>query len=151
MKPIYSFICLLTLGISIVSSSAFADPVESGAWQKRADLNGDGVLSDDERERAKRLFERLDRNGDGQLDERERQHAREIKKRIDLNGDGKIDEEERAQAKRKRAELRAKIDADGDGEISEAEKRAAREKWQQHKEHHGGSPSNSRAAPADRS
>lgn len=117
----------------------------------RYDADGDGLLSDAERQALleaqarrearmqERLLERFDRDGDGVLSEAEllemeqRQQARQeewmqrMAEQFDRDGDGLLDEDERNnafQTMRERREIDAfvrRYDADGDGRIGAAD------------------------------
>jgi Ca2+-binding EF-hand superfamily protein len=96
------------------------------------------------------MIERYDTDGDGQLSEAERQAAREDRRsrqsafatamedwttaQFDTDGDGKLSNAERAEARqfqqRMQSQMRTKfelhtMDADGDGQITQAERQAA--------------------------
>ncbi len=62
---------------------------------QRFDRNGDGQISDRERQGAERRFNRVDRNSDGQLGPRERQQARRQFNHADRNNNGRIEPRER--------------------------------------------------------
>jgi len=93
------------------------------------DSDGDGELSDDERDAAREAFmEEFDTDGDGELSREERHAVREALhdafiERYDTDGDGELSQEERETA---RADFVERFDADGDGELSEDERQAAR-------------------------
>lgn len=75
--------------------------IPQGERMKHADVDGDGQLSDEERQA-----------------EAERRSA-EMAKRADLDGDGKVTEEEVATARKQRAEtMHSKLDADHDGKLT---------------------------------
>jgi len=73
-------------------------------WEKRADTNGDGVVSSDELSSWKKLEkEKIDLNGDGTIDAKEQRmcwaHARsrvntDVEKKYDANGDGWLEPSE---------------------------------------------------------
>ena len=98
---------------------------------KRFDTDGDGKLSDAEKEAAR---EQMPRMGHGR-------HGREMHGRMlekyDANKNGQLDPEEREVARRdreaKRAEMLKRFDADGDGKLSDSEREAMREEFR--KEH----------------
>mgnify|MGYP001549693986 CR=1 FL=1 len=90
-----------------------------------------------------KLLEKFDTDGDGQLSETERQAAkaaREAKmlEKFDANGDGVLSDDEKPQRGRGRrhgrsgnreemkAKLLEKFDTDGDGQLSETERQAAK-------------------------
>jgi len=90
---------------------------------KELDTDGDGKLSEEEREAAKAAW----------TAKKEEWHKKTIEK-LDTDGDGDISEEEcKAAWAAKKQEwhkmMIEKLDADGDGEISEEERKAAREAW----------------------
>ena len=112
------------------------------AFLEKFDTDGDGKLSEQEREAAKAAMEekrdafiaKYDKDGDGKLNEEERKAAREewkdqdrpnppggpsrerIIKRFDKDGDGKLNEEEREAAKAAMKEWREKNGKDGGNE-----------------------------------
>lgn len=120
-------------------------------FMQRYDTNGDGKLSEEEREAARQAFQargssdrqllmrRFDADGDGQLNETERENARAEIRRVreqisakivpqyDLDGNGELDNEERqAAAPAYRAEIErirtiATLDVDGSGQVEEDE------------------------------
>ena len=85
----------------------------------------------------KKLIEKFDADGDGKLSESEREEAKKAhRERMlaehDKDGDGTLSDEERAAAKeayhaKMKAERIARFDKDGDGELSEAEREAAKD------------------------
>ncbi len=96
---------------------------------KEYDKDGDGQLSDAEREAMREAFRQR------MTEQRDRWMVRQY----DKNGDGKLDDTERAAADKARAEARAQWeqrraafikehDTDGDGTLSEEERRAMAEK-----------------------
>jgi hypothetical protein len=101
-----------------MARAATADDV-SGAQTPQADAmpkmdaNGDGVVTDAERDAARAEWKEL------------------IATHFDTNGDGVISDAERkagrARIEKRRKALRAKYDADGDGRLDEAERKVARE------------------------
>ncbi len=120
----------------------------------RFDLDGDGFLSDEEREamrqaRRAEMLARFDLDGDGEISREERLAARqsrfedsdrgqELMRRFDADGDGVLDETEQAamdayiqeQQDARRAEQLAQYDADGDGELSQEERQVQRDERQ---------------------
>ncbi|MCA9312120.1 MAG: hypothetical protein KDA21_12985 [Phycisphaerales bacterium] len=88
------------------------------------DTDGDGTLSDAEREAARaegkqrlddfrgRMLEQFDTNGDGELDATEREAAHQAR---------------RAEMEARRAEILKEFDADGDGQLNKEEREAAHE------------------------
>lgn len=110
-----------------------------GRMMKRLDTNGDGQLSDAEKQTGRAKLEaRLDTNGDGTVSADERQAARakwqghrggdmhgRMMARVDTNKDGQVSQAEfRAMA----LDHFAKADANGDGRIDQAERDAERAK-----------------------
>ncbi|MCC5822518.1 MAG: EF-hand domain-containing protein [Phycisphaerales bacterium] len=117
----------------------------------RFDADGDGILSEEERQALQeeiqnrrdrweaRMIERYDRDGDGVLSERERrammrdqqrQRERQMQRMLaefDRDGDGELDADERAlawQTMRERREIDAfvrRFDSTGDGRITTAD------------------------------
>jgi hypothetical protein len=111
------------------------------AFIEKFDADGDGKLSEQEREAAKAAMEekrdaiiaKYDKDGDGKLNEEEREAAKEefkalhgdrpmppggpsrerLRKRFDKDGDGKLNEEEREAAKAAMKEWREKHGKDG--------------------------------------
>lgn len=118
------------------------------------DLDGDGILSDEERREMMRALraewlERFDLDGDGELSREERMAMRqamfeqsdrgqELMRRFDADGNGVLDETEQAemgayqleQREQRRAEQLARFDTDGDGQISRDERQTQREAQQ---------------------
>ncbi|MBA3498769.1 MAG: hypothetical protein M4D80_11560 [Myxococcota bacterium] len=82
-------------------------------------------------ERRRQRMGDADTNGDGEISDEERQAARakreqEMKDRLDANKDGVVSEEERNNAMRQRAvDMHARFDKDGDGKVSSVELEAA--------------------------
>lgn len=112
------------------------DPDEKAAFErdrearraefvKRFDTDGDGQLSEAEKEAAREQFPRM---GHGR-------HGREMRGRMlekyDANKNGQLDPEEKEAARRdreaRRAEFMKRFDTDGDGKLSESERQAMRE------------------------
>lgn len=100
----------------------------------------------------KRMLERFDADGDGMLSEAERETARkehqarkaEMLKDYDADGDGTLSKQERAkvreelgpppeQRKARQDKMKERFDEDGDGVLSEAEREKAREQMQKRK------------------
>ena len=77
------------------------------------------------------MLEKFDTDGDGKLSQEERDAAKAAKKerraafieKHDTNGDGELDKEEKAAAKEA---IIANYDTDGDGKLSREERKAAR-------------------------
>lgn len=112
------------------------------------DLDGDGILSAEERREMMRALraewlERFDLDGDGELSREERlamrqamfeqsDRGQELMRQFDADGNGVLDEAEQAemeafqqqQREQRRAEQLERFDTDGDGEISREERRA---------------------------
>ena len=122
-------VALVVLGVGVLIGAApatAADARRAGPDPERRerrlaefDTDGDGELSDAEREVAREALiersisrhpEEYDTNGDGELSEAEREVARDAK---------------RARMGERRARALEKFDADGDGRLSEEERRAA--------------------------
>ncbi len=124
------------------------------ARMARFDLDGDGFLSDEERQamrqtrRAEMLAE-FDLDGDGELSREERLAARrarfersdrgqELMRQFDVDGDGVLDETEQAamdaftqaQQEARRAEQLAQFDTNGDGVLSQEERQVQRDQRQ---------------------
>lgn len=113
---------------------------------ERADTNGDGVVSAEEIAAAREArFDKMDVDGDGYLTEADREAAKakheakradrmekrrakreEHRAEIDTDGDGKISREEFMAAESGRL---AQMDADGDGNITKEEAEAAKESF----------------------
>lgn len=78
-------------------------------------------------ERRRQRMAEVDANGDGEISDEERQAARakreqEMKARLDANKDGVVSEEERGNALHQRAvDMHARMDRDGDGKLTIAE------------------------------
>jgi hypothetical protein len=85
----------------------------------KADTDGDGRLSEDERAAAKAKFQ---------------ENRKEFVAKHDTDGDGKLNETERAAAREqitaRLKEARDRFDTDGDGKLDETERKAAREAFQ---------------------
>ena len=102
---------------------------------KKFDENGDGRLSEEERQLARKEM----RCNQGVMSDRTAKAKKRFMKKFDTDGDGKISEAEKAVAKKemkqRMAELKKKLilkyDADGDGELSEDERRNAHEQEKQ--------------------
>lgn len=94
-------------------------------FMKRFDTDGDGELSDEEREAVRREYGDR-RRGDEQMREI-------VMRRFDADGDGELNDAERdavrAEFRRVREEIQARImpqyDLDGDGELNREERQAA--------------------------
>lgn len=119
------------------------------------DLDGDGILSDDERDAMRQsiraeMLERLDLDGDGVISREERQAARQerfensdrgqdLMRQFDLDGDGELSVEEQAamdsyleeQRQARRDDQLAQYDLDGDGELSQEERQLQRDDRQE--------------------
>ncbi|MCU0782065.1 MAG: hypothetical protein MUF04_13335 [Akkermansiaceae bacterium] len=85
----------------------------------KADTDGDGRLSEAEREAAKAKFQ---------------ENRKAFVAKHDTDGDGTLNEAERAAAreaiKARLMEAKNQFDTNGDGKLDEAERKAAREAWQ---------------------
>jgi hypothetical protein len=103
-------------------------------WEKKADTNGDGTMSQEERDAWKKLEkERIDLNNDGVIDAKERRlcwrHGRskvntKIERQFDANGDGWFQPEEVKAMLKAKSELvktkgKAKVDSDIEKEYDE--------------------------------
>lgn len=98
---------------------------------KRFDKDGDGKLSETEREAARKTREKQME----QIKERSKQMLEEF----DADGDGKLDEDERASAKEAmKAKALEKFDKDEDGELSEKERKAMQETLRKRHQQRGG-------------
>ena len=89
---------------------------------KKFDADGDGKLSDEERENARK-----------QMPGKGRKLPPEVLQKFDKDGDGELNGEERAAAReqfeKRKAEALEKFDADGDGKLSLTERRKAMESF----------------------
>lgn len=118
------------------------------------DLDGDGILSDEEREAMRKamreeMMARFDLDGDGEISREERMAARQgrfensdrgqaLMRQFDADGDGVLSDEEQAamdaynqeQRDARRADQLAQYDTDGDGELSRDERQVQREDQQ---------------------
>jgi hypothetical protein len=98
----------------------------------RTEGERDAVSQQAREERRQQRRAELDTNGDGEISEEERQAARakreqEMKDRLDTNKDGVVSDEERGAARQARAEdMHARLDRDGDGKVTTAELAAGR-------------------------
>ncbi len=129
------FIALAATVAATASLAAFAgDQGGRGDFLKKADTNGDGLVSKAEAQANPRLaknFDAIDTNKDGQLSRDEMRAFHEKQKgahytAIDTNGDGQISKAE-AQANAPRlAERFDQLDANKDGQLSKDELAAAR-------------------------
>lgn len=115
------------------------------------DLDGDGILSDEERRAMREAMQkerlaRFDTDGDGEISREERMAARQerfensdrgqaLMRQFDADGNGVLDEQEQAaldahneeQRAAREAEQIAQYDLDGDGLLSEEERQLQRE------------------------
>jgi len=118
------------------------DPDEKAAFErdrearreefvKRFDTDGDGKLSDAEKEAARDQMPGMGHGRHGR-----EMHGRMLEK-YDTNKNGQLDPEEKEVARRdreaRRAEMLKRFDADGDGKLSDSEREAMREEFR--KEH----------------
>lgn len=111
-----------------------------GDRTRRFDKDGDGTLSDAERDamrdaRRDERMKRLDTDEDGKVSEEERQAAQQEREdrraarmaQLDTDGDGQVSDAERSAAMAGRAkEMHGRLDADGDGKLTPAEVANAR-------------------------
>ena len=101
---------------------------------------GDGPPDGKRAERQQKMLEKFDADGDGALSDTEKETAKEafqakraehrekkMLKHFDEDGDGLLSDSEQAAAKEAHEKRLAKFDADGDGELSREEHKAARE------------------------
>jgi Ca2+-binding EF-hand superfamily protein len=96
-------------------------------FMKEFDKDGDGQLSEAEKEAAREKYPRM---GHGR-------HGRDMEARMlakyDANKNGQLDPEEREVARRdreaRRDEMLKRFDTDGDGKLSESEREAMREEF----------------------
>ena len=100
---------------------------------------GDGPPRGKPGERHQKMLEKFDADGDGSLSDAEKQAAKEafearraehrekmMLKHFDEDGDGVLSEPEQAAAQEAHEQRLAKFDLDGDGELSREEHQAAR-------------------------
>jgi hypothetical protein len=120
-----------TLGLALTGSLAAQDQNPNAArrpflkgmiWAHmlhKADTDGDGRLSGDERAAAKAKFQ---------------ENRKEFVAKHDTDGDGELNETERAAAREqitaRLKEAKDRFDTDGDGKLDETERKAAREAFQ---------------------
>jgi hypothetical protein len=92
---------------------------------KRFDTDGDGKLSEAEKEAAREQFPRMGHGRHGR-----EMHGRMLE-RYDANKNGQLDPDEKAAFDRdrevRRAEFMRRFDKDGDGKLSDSEREAMRE------------------------
>lgn len=106
---------------------ALADEPEPASDGER-----DAVTQQAREERRKQRMAEIDTDGDGVISEAEREAARakreaQMKERLDTNKDGKIDEAEREAARHARAEdMHARLDKNGDGKLTLEEMQTGR-------------------------
>lgn len=122
------------------------------------DLDGDGILSDEERRAMMRQMrddrnEGMDLDGDGEVSREERREARlkrfedsawgqNLMRQFDLDGDGVLSPEEeqamndqmREQREQRREQQVAQYDTDGDGRLSREERQVQREDQRQRRD-----------------
>lgn len=96
-------------------------------WLKKYDADGDGVLSEAEKEAAKKaeLIAKYDKDGDGVLSDEE-------KAAMEAAAAAR-----REAGKARMAEMMKKYDKDGDGKLSDEEKAAMKADMEQHKAQRG--------------
>ncbi|HUL96956.1 MAG TPA: EF-hand domain-containing protein [Usitatibacter sp.] len=142
------FALLAALGLAAAGATYAAGPQGGGqdfmARLKKADTNGDGMISRDEAAkslpRISQHFDEIDTNHDGQITNEELQafhqkagskreeRAAERFKRLDTDGDGRLSRAEAQAGAPRLAEHFDEIDANKDGFITPDELKAAREK-----------------------
>ncbi len=129
--PLLLLILILATPVPILAQNGVASERHQSraAALKKYDRDGDGFLSDAERETMrKEVFDNRRRNVGGGRGRMMFQFPPEIVKKYDKNGDGTLDEEEaqaaRAGIQKMFEELRKKYDANGNGRLEpeEAEK-----------------------------
>jgi EF hand domain-containing protein len=95
---------------------------------RQADTDGDGTLSDAEKEAAREKFPHK-----GRGHRRGGEMRGRMLERYDVNKNGQLDPEEKEAAKRdhqaRRTEMVKRFDADGDGELSDSERDAMRQEF----------------------
>jgi hypothetical protein len=98
-------------------------------FMKRFDTDGDGQLSEAEKQAAREQFPGMGHGGHGRRGGPDMQ-ARMLEK-YDANKNGRLDPEEEDAARQdreaRRAEFMKRFDTDGDGKLSESERQALRE------------------------
>jgi Ca2+-binding EF-hand superfamily protein len=103
---------------------------------KKFDTDGDGKLSEAEKEAAREQFPRMDHGRHGR-----EMHQRMLEK-YDANKNGQLDPEEREVARRdreaRREEFMKRFDSDGDGKLSDSEREAARAEMRKERGEKGG-------------
>ena len=119
------------------------DPEEKAAFErdrearraefmKQADTDGDGTLSEAEKDAAREKFPHKGRRHRGGREMRGR-----MLEKYDVNKNGQLDADEREAAKRdhqaRRAEMLQRFDADGDGKLSDSERDAMRQEFRKEK------------------
>lgn len=89
--------------------------------------DGEPVSEQSREERRRQRMAMIDTDGDGVISDAEREAARahreaELQARLDTNGDGVVSEQERTEARRQRAtNMHARFDRDGDGKVTAQE------------------------------
>ncbi len=92
-----------------------------------ADDDGAANAQQSREERRKQRLAEMDTDGDGEISDEEREAARakreaEMKARLDTNKDGTVSDEERDAARKQRATtMHDRLDRDGDGKLTAAE------------------------------
>ncbi len=124
---------IVAVGGGIAAGAAHAGPKGNAMMlMKRMDLNGDGVVTLEEAQKAKeQRFAAMDANGDGKvtadeidamIEKRMQRKKIRIRYRIlgmmDANGDGVIDKDEALMAQQRKF---MKADLDGDGKLDRRE------------------------------
>ncbi|WP_309399581.1 EF-hand domain-containing protein [Cerasicoccus maritimus] len=156
----------LTTGLVHAESAALGDsdalppdpPSESARPQRPDGKQRQGGQRPDRPSREE-ILTQFDADGDGKLSETEREAAREFHmeqmalRRFDADGDGALSEEERSKYEAFKSEREAKMldrfDADGDGVLSDEERQTAREAFQQRRGKRQGPPNGGGRGPAD--
>ncbi|WP_309386581.1 EF-hand domain-containing protein [Cerasicoccus frondis] len=170
MKSIkYLFLsAVLSTGLAHAESAALGDgdlpPPPMDEAGENARPHGPQKGERPERPSREDILAKFDADGDGKLSESEREAAREYHReqmslrRFDADGDGALSAEERAQydafVAEREAKLLERFDKDGDGILSDEEKQQARRMMQRNQQRQGGrqgAPKGGQHGPADHS